>query len=204
MASRLHLTLRTIPLAVVAVGILAGDTASAQPGVQAGPPSQSMPDYGGAYGPGNNVHLLTPEEREILWQGEIGRGQTIGGGLLAAWIGFGVGHALQGRYLETGWKFTVGEAAAYGMVLYGAIQLADQDPRRNSGAETLLIGGVLSFGILRVWEVVDTLVAPSAYNRRYRAIRSKAYGGQSPPRYGLFVTKGGAQGGGTAGFSMRF
>ena len=40
---------------------------------------------------------------------ELGRGQYIGGGAAGTILGLGIGHAIQGRWLATGWKFTVSE-----------------------------------------------------------------------------------------------
>ncbi len=200
-----RLPLRLVLIATIALCALSFGVAEAQPGGRGyPPPQQPVPYYQGGYSQVPNLRLLTQEEREIFWQGEISPAQTIGGGLVALWFGFGVGHAVQGRYSDTGWMFTLGEAGALGLVFVGAVQLANNDLRRNNSGETLLIGGLLSFGILRVWEIVDTLVGPRSHNRRYRALRLKAYGQAPPPRYGLFVTPGGTRGGGTAGLSIRF
>lgn len=203
--------IRVLLIAVLAIGFLYSGPAEAQPGGQGYPPqpapqpaAQPAPYYGGSYAQMPDLRLLTLEEREIYWRGEITPLQTIGGGLVAAWVGFGLGHAVQGRYSDVGWMFTMGEVAAISVAVFGAVQLGENDFRQNDGAETLLIGGFLAYGILRVWEIVDTLVGPSSHNRRYRALKWKAYGQAPAPRYGLFVTPSGTRGGGTAGLSIRF
>jgi hypothetical protein len=199
--------LRVFLTAVFAIGLLYTSHAEAQPGGQGYPPqpaAQPAPYYGGGYAQVPDLRLLTLEEREIYWRGEITPLQTIGGGLVAAWMGFGLGHAVQGRYSDVGWMFTMGEVAALSVAVFGAVQLGENDYRQNDGAETLLIGGALAYGVLRVWEIVDTLVGPGSHNRRYRALKWKAYGQAPAPRYGLFVTPSGTRGGGTAGLSIRF
>ena len=200
--------IRIILSLIFAFGLLQSTTGWAQPGGQPYPQPYPQPGpqpapYYGSYAPGPNLHLLTPEERELLWQGEISPLQTIGGGLMAAWIGFGVGHAVQGRYSTDGWLFTVGEVASLAAMFVGLARVSNGEFRRDNGAETLLIGGAIGFGVFRIWEIVDAFVGPSAHNRRYQDLRWRTYGSQAP-RYGLFVAPGGGQGGGSAGFSLRF
>jgi len=205
--------LRVILTLGIVFSVFSASTADAQPGGQPYPYPQPQPQqprpapyYGGGYGSTPSLRLLTLEEREILWRGEISSGQVIGGGLLSAWLGFGLGHAVQGRYGDVGWKFTVGEVAALGAIVTGALRASENDfrqGRHDNGGESLLIGGVIAFGVIRVWEVIDAFVGPTSYNRKYRAVRWKAYGPQAP-RYGLYVTPGGSRGGGQAGLTLRF
>src|SRR5690606_27430608 len=62
--------------------------------------------------PPGNYHLLTMEERELLARGEIDAGPHIAGGVVSMFIGFGAGHAVQGRFGDTGWIFLVGEVGS--------------------------------------------------------------------------------------------
>tara|TARA_R110002073_G_scaffold257750_5_gene420626 strand:- start:17577 stop:18206 length:630 start_codon:yes stop_codon:yes gene_type:complete len=206
-----QLRLRLILTAVFALCALSSVT-QAQPGVREYPPrtqeqspQQPAAYYNGGYSQLPNLQLLTTEELDIYRRGEISPLETIGGGLVSAWAGFGLGHAVQGRYSDVGWMFTLGEVASLGVAVLGAIQVGQRgNSQRFDNADTMLLAGVLSYGVLRVWEFVDTLAGPSAHNRRYRALRSKVYGHAPPPRYGFFVTPGSTRGGGTAGFSIHF
>src|SRR5262245_55241343 len=84
----------TISFAIVCA---VGGASIAQPGqTPAYPPAAPPP--------------LTPGEAALLRDGEISDGQHIGGGVLAIFPGFGIGQAVQGRWLEKGWMFTLGEA----------------------------------------------------------------------------------------------
>lgn len=207
-----QLLLRFILTAIFAFCALSSLVAEAQPGAQGYPPaSQAQPAaqpaayYDGAYSRLPNLQLLTAEELDIYRRGEISPLETIGGGLISAWAGFGLGHAVQGRYSDVGWMFTLGEVASLSVAVLGAIQVGQRgNSQRFDNADTMLVGGMISYCVLRVWEFVDTLAGPNAHNRRYRALRLKVYGQAPPPRYGLFVTPGGTRGGGTAGFSIRF
>lgn len=49
----------------------------------------------------------------------------IAGGLLGVWPGFGVGHAIQGRYFDSGWIYTAGEAGALLAGYYGCKNTRD-------------------------------------------------------------------------------
>jgi len=160
------------------------------------------------YGPTNNYHLLSAEERELLLQGKISTGQTWGGAALAYMFGFGLGHAVQGRYEEVGWKFTVGELAAIGGLLYGVSMAIREDDQGRyyrdqlSPGETVMVVSLVGWGVLRVWQIIDTLTGPAAHNRKYNMVHWKAYG--RPPGYSLFVTPSTDKSGGVAGLRWQF
>jgi hypothetical protein len=125
---------------------------------------------------------LTPEEQEILDRGEIGTTAYVLGGVLGTWpLGFGIGHAIQGRYLEKGWIFTVGEVGSLGLMIAG-IQNCTYEYSfygywsgacQNNGLLTL---GVIGFVGFRIWEIVDLWAAPPEINRRYRALKERTSG----------------------------
>lgn len=167
------------------------------------PPPQPAP-YGVAHGRGSNYHLLTMEERQLLMNGEISLLQTLVGGGVAWSFGFGLGHAVQGRYEEVGWKFTLGDGAAMAGLIIGISMAVDPHSRYPSETgERLLIASAISLGVLRIWQFVDTLTGPGAHNKKVRAARTKAFG-YSPPRYGLFVAPTTEGGGGIAGLRASF
>lgn len=194
-------------LSLLSAAFLLPHVAHAQPGRQVYPRSQvPPPPPPPGYGQPANYNLLSFEERRLLMDGEISLGQTIGGGALALWLGFGVGHAVQGRYGETGWKFTLGELAAVGGIMIGAIQLsahAYDGDRNNDRGENLLIASFIAFGVIRIWEIVDTLTGPAAHNSAVRAARYKAYG-PPRPRYGFFIAPTKQSDGGVAGLTLQF
>ena len=166
--------------------------------------------YGYGYPQQNRYSLLTPEERELLLQGEINGGQVALGALVSGWLGFGIGHAVQGRYADVGWKFTIGEVATLGGFFVGLSMALEDDLNstrdQDDSGETIMVVSLIGYGVLRVWEFIDTIAGPSVHNRKVRAAKWKAYGGQPPPRYGFFVapTNTAGNGGGVAGLSMRF
>lgn len=161
--------------------------------------------YGGYAQGGGNYSLLTLEERELLLQGEISGAQVVGGALLSGWLGFGIGHAVQGRYGDVGWKFTIGEAATIAGVFIGVSMLVEEDLENtgDQGGETVLVASIVGYGVLRIWEFIDVVAGPGEHNRKVRAARWKA-SGAPPPGYSFYVvpSKGGS--GGVAGLSMRF
>ena len=137
---------------------------------------------------------LTAEEAEILQRGPISDGAHIGGGLVSLFFGFGVGQAVQGRWGETGWIFTVGEIGSGALMIYGMTRLfADcfeydqygNDSCENNGGGTALVVGALALTGFRIWEVVDAFSGPASYNSRYKNIQMRV-NGYAPPQWGLF------------------
>ena len=135
---------------------------------------------------------LSPYERDILARGPISAGAYVAGGLLGTWMGFGVGHAVQGRYDEAGLIFSVGEAAGLGMLMVGIINLTTSSDcfvnESNGGfiCETnrsdenlwtgLAISGGVLYGLLRIWEIADLWSGPPRHNAEYKRVRAKTGG----------------------------
>lgn len=111
--------------------------------------------------------------------GYIGPGAQFGGGVVAIWVGFGLGQALQGRWHDTGWIFTLGESAAIVGIIGGAVNGFDcgnnnnQSCPNNNGSVTLLVASALAFGGLRLWEIVDAFAGPSSHNERVHELRRR-------------------------------
>lgn len=179
----------------------------AQPGAQPPAPRPQSSPGPSPYGPYNaapNYSLLTAEERELLLTGEISSGQTIGGGAVAWILGFGAGHAVQGRYEDVGWKFTLGEAASVAGIIVGLSIALDHESRYPSDTgENILVASFVSLAVLRIWETIDAFTGPGQHNQKYRAAHWKAYG-TPPQRYGLYLAPTRSGGGGVAGARLQF
>jgi hypothetical protein len=154
---------------------------------------------------------LTPDEQSLLDRGFISEGQHIGGGVAALFLGFGTGQAVQGRWAEKGWIFTVGEAASIVLMFYSvgkAISCDDGfDGYSNCGDNYfgLFMGSLLALSVFRVWETVDAFTAPPAHNRRVRQLRARL--GMPVPMYTKltpFLAPTRDRDGGVAGVSLRF
>lgn len=132
--------------------------------------------------PSAEAHLqLSAEDQELILDGEIGPVAHIGGGLFATFVGFGTGQAVQGRWLERGWIFTVGETAGLGVMFYGLGKAAsscvnDDGSSCGSSGTGLIVGGAIAVTGLHIWEMVDAFVAPIGHNRRVRAAKLRASG----------------------------
>ena len=144
--------------------------------------------------------LLSEEERDLLARGEIGPGEHIAGGLVGTVVGFGLGHAIQRRFLERGWIFAAGDAVATGMLVKYGVECA-----RATGTESCddhddwLAAGLLVAIGFRIWQIADVWYGPSQHNDRVREIRWRH--GVSPVGLLLGPAPGG---GGTAGITLRF
>jgi hypothetical protein len=200
---------------------LAG-TAGAQPGADPPPPPNPSPyppppqDYPAPLPPPAPIPQpqpppmyqpiavqLTAEEHQLLQRGEISDGAHIGGGVANICLGFGIGQAIQGRWSERGWIFTVGQAAAVVGIVVGISESFDND---SGDAPLLFIGSYFAFLGLHIWGAVDAFVGPSGHNRKVRELRMRL--GMPGPYYVQqrvlpYVQKT-RDGGGTAGLVFRF
>lgn len=168
-----------------------------QPQPQPYPPQPYPPQ---PYYPQPQYHLLTEEERELIADGEIEPPQHIIGGLAGTFAGLGIGHAIQGRWSDKGWIFTVGEVAAFSLILVslGDCGFEDDCDDEVEGAWF----GLVAFIGLHVWEVFDVWLGPPAHNRRVRAAQMKA---GMAPGYGLYLAPPLTRDdGAVAGFTLRF
>lgn len=144
---------------------------------------------------------MTEAERDLLTRGEYTGGEIAASGLLGTIIGFGTGHAVQDRYRESGWIYTVGEGT--GLVILGigipACGEAD-DFFDNAGCivGVAITGEVLFLGFKLV-EIVDVWAHPAIHNRRVRALEERTVGSQWS-----FQVRPHADGGMTAGLALRY
>jgi hypothetical protein len=110
---------------------------------------------------------LSEKDREILERGEYSDGQWVGGGIVAYFAGFGIGHAVQGRWSDIGWVFTVSELVCTGLLI------SDMDIFENSDLGPRGTAGLIGFVAFHVWEIVDAWVVPPRHNQRYRELKEK-------------------------------
>ena len=114
------------------------------------------------------IASLTPEEREILRNGEIGDNAYFAGGVVGTFFGLGIGQAIQGRYVPTGLMMTVGEVSSFSIAMAGAISCIDLPGCHHDG---LVSAGLIAYLGFRVWEIIDVWATPSSINSRYRNLK---------------------------------
>jgi hypothetical protein len=162
---------------------------------------------------------LTVDEQWLLSRGYISDGEHIGGGIASLFIGFGVGQAVQGRWGQKGYIFTIGELASFGAMIYGKVDLisACDDDFRGDYAETrcnktqerrgmsLMLGGALAVTAFRIWEIVDAFAGPSEHNRQLHDLhRRLGIRDSYVQRVRPYVVPSADGGGALAGVAMRF
>jgi len=203
---------------VVAVLLAAAGVAAAQPGQtqpyapppQQYPPPQPYPapqPYATApYGYGYQGQL-SPEDQELLMRGEITDGQQLGGGLLALFVGFGSGQAVQGRFGDTGWIFLVGEGLSAAAWMHGFIQLVGDRCTPSPDGKTCehpgggyFVLGMLGILVFRTWGTIDGFVGPTSHNRKVRALKMRL----GIPIYAVTPYVAPAHDATTAGLMLRF
>jgi hypothetical protein len=121
---------------------------------------------------------LTEKDRDTIEIGEISNASYIVGGILGTYpIGFGIGHAIQGRWYEQGQIFTWGELGSLAVAVSGAVgcinESTDGDDKWGcSDLESgLMIAGVAGYIGFRIWEIVDVWVAPLGHNSKFRSLQ---------------------------------
>ena len=109
--------------------------------------------------------------KESLTFSTLSKGQFIGARIASILPGFGIGHAIQGRYGESGWIATAGGV----MMAIGGLWLGSSLVPHPSSAENreVSISGavvVMTVGLgIRVWEMIDVWKIP--YD--YKAVKAK-------------------------------
>lgn len=160
------------------------------------PASQDDEFYSGDY--------LTSEDRKALDRGRISEGEHIGGGVVGTFLGFGIGHAVQGRFSDDGVTFLVGELASMGGLFLGAADCVGPSGRCARGLALVSISA-LAFVGFRIWEIVDVWAEPPRLNRQYQRVKDKLgrQGKATSPEVSLFVAPVSHRSG-IAGFQLRF
>ena len=114
----------------------------------------------GRYNKGSGMRMTT-----------ISQGAYVGGGVLGTVFGFGIGHAVQGRWLKTGWVHTVlqgASVAVLGLQAPGQIYALTRGGGWNvrDGKDALALIASLVFLTDKIWEIIDVWVLPSSYRLR--------------------------------------
>ena len=97
----------------------------------------------------------------------ITQSRYIVGGVVGTLFGFGIGHAIQGRWLERGWIFTAASAAPFigTIVLVGTnFHMIASGRIGVSGIAVDSAGvGALVYAVATIWGIVDVWLLPSHY-----------------------------------------
>lgn len=206
-APRASVGLMRIAVGVIIVLALGWATeAHAQPGrAPANAPCDALGDPCG-----QPIHV-TAEESELLRKGYYSDGQIVGGGLIGTFFGLGLGHAVQGRWTESGWKFTLGELGGFGLVMYGIADCVENDRYNDEYGNNDCAWGAIALGavgmtVFRIWELVDVWAGPSSHNARLRNLRYRLGLDRPPPppRWGVYAVPPTHGHGAVGGISLRF
>lgn len=123
--------------------------------------------------------VLTDEDKEILRRGQITNGRRITAGIIGSTVGFGIGHAIAGKYKSKGWMFTVTESIAGVVLLNGMAECLvegigdswddedDDDEEVESCDNDNFTYGMIATVGLRIWEAIDIWTSMSHHNRRH-------------------------------------
>ena len=120
---------------------------------------------------------LSKHDRRILDRGIIPQGRYIAGGIVGSTVGFGIGHAIEGRYRDQGWIFTAGEGASVTAIFVAILAcFGDPPPGQTCTPPVALAwGGLIGLVGFHIWETIDVWVGPTADTRRYHELRKLGY-----------------------------
>lgn len=119
------------------------------------------------------TRTFNDKETKLLQKGEMSTSRYVTGGIVGT-LGFGLGHAVQGRYLERGWIFTLGQTAsvlALGATSVGAF-VSCIDGCSDSAAIAPSLA-VLAFAGFYIWEKIDLWLVPPRRNRKIRTLKKR-------------------------------
>ncbi len=121
---------------------------------------------------------LSARELRVLEVGVVPRTNYVVGGVVGTWpVGLGTGHMVQGRWYDTGWKFTVSQLGAIGMMLASGTCVGkvfrNDDNDCTGPHEVLMLSGLFAFTGLRLWEIYDVWAVPPRQNARHRKLEER-------------------------------
>jgi hypothetical protein len=122
---------------------------------------------------------LTPSEQQTLGIGETTPMEYLGGGVLAWAPGFGVGHAVQGRWADKGWIFTVGQIFSAVFIMIEVENFDCDDPKKSnfecylSETDNKFAFGAVSFSFFKIWEIWDAWVGGFVHMDDYDSVQRK-------------------------------
>ena len=145
----------------------------------------------------------TKSEAVLLQEDEVTDEQISYGIAANVLVGFGIGQALEGRWSDTGWIFTLGmgvSAVVLGDGLSSLIQNAGCDCEYRDAGRGSIYAGTIGLAAFYVAGIVDAYVGARIHNRKLRELRMRL---GTPPKILPYVKKS-RDGGGTAGLTFRF
>jgi hypothetical protein len=116
---------------------------------------------------------LDPDDQRVLDIGEISNGRQVLGTVLAIWPGFGLGQAVEGRWHERGWIFTLGEAGSLGVYAVAASCAFTKGQSCSDTAYDIAVVGVISLAAFHVAGILDAAIAPPFHNHRLHELRAR-------------------------------
>lgn len=125
--------------------------------------------------------VLTSDEIRILKTGPLENPRYITGGILGTTLGFGVGHAIQGRWQNKGWIFTLGESVSLVTLVGAGAWCVTSSAARSFGGEDestsfsciLTTISATSFIGLRIWESIDLWRGGYEQRKEYKQLMKR-------------------------------
>ncbi len=132
---------------------------------------------------------LNKEEIEVLDVGELGVPAYVLGGLIGTYPGFGIGHALQGRWSSKGWIFTVGEFVTGVILVMSAADCLVDTVSGNPDCESRFYLTASAAGLigLKVWEIFDVWYGGHQQRKKYKSLKDKIQSKNFITKYKPFI-----------------
>ncbi len=83
----------------------------------------------------------------------------LAGGIVGTVVGLGIGHGIEGRYMDKGLIFTISESLSILLIIIGAAV-----PMPRGASIPLIVVGALGLTGFKIWEIVDIWTGPMPSN----------------------------------------
>jgi hypothetical protein len=162
-----------VPVLAVCTSLASAPLAHADPG----PPPATSTAAPSVAGLAVTRASVDPADLELARRPEISGDRAAAGVVTATVVGFGLGQAVEGRWHDTGWIYTVGESLSL-MILASGVASGFQHclfvPDSScAGANQLALAGLIGMGAFHLAGIIDAAVAPSVHNRHVREARGR-------------------------------
>jgi hypothetical protein len=116
---------------------------------------------------------LTEEERLMIKSRAPTKETYIIGGIIGTYPGFGLGHAIQGRWRDRGWIYTLGETAGVLVAGAGLINCFGDTAENDDCDRSAIKVGMGTYIGFKLVEIYDVWVGGARHRERYDRLRGR-------------------------------
>ncbi len=116
---------------------------------------------------------LTEDERMMLKSRAPTKETYVIGGIVGTYPGFGLGHAIQGRWTDTGWIYTVGEVTSLVVAGAGIVNCVNDGADDNDCNSSAITIGLTAYVGFKIAEIFDVWIGGARHRERYQKLKNR-------------------------------